>query len=208
MKIFKNIVLIVLILWMLFIVKDVYKEDNIRLVNFKNQNISELENYNTMINDKISTDSIKNTSTDAITSSTTVFVPNLYLGHEVDGILRIPKIKLETYVFKEYSEEAMNIAPTKLWGPNINEHGNYSIIGHNYKKENMFNNLIDLKINDLIYLIDNKNGEVKYQVYDIYKVKENNIEPIKQKNKEEVELTLITCVNYTNNRLIVKAKKI
>ena len=72
----------------------------------------------------------------------------------------------------------------------------------------MFNNLIDLKINDLIYLIDNKNGEVKYQVYDIYKVKENNIEPIKQKNKEEVELTLITCVNYTNNRLIVKAKKI
>lgn len=197
MKIFKNIILIVLIIGMLFVLKDIYKEDNVRLITSDNQNIIKLENNFNIVNDKAN-----------IRVTDIINVPQNYLGYEVDGILKIPKINLETFIFKEYSEDAMNISPTKLWGPKINEQGNYSIIGHNYKKENMFNNLIDLEINDSIYLIDNKNGEIEYNVYDIYKVKENNIDPIKQKISGEIELTLITCVNYTNNRLIVKAKKI
>lgn len=182
------------------VLKDIYKEDNIRLISSKNENMIIIENNSDLKTNK-DTEYIENVS---IIKQ----IPENYLGYEVDGILRIPEIKLETYIFKEYSEEAMNIAPTKLWGPDINEQGNYSIIGHNYKKENMFNNLIDLEIEDKIYLIDNKHGEIEYKIYDIYKVKENNIEPIKQKSKEETELTLITCVNYTNNRLIIKAKKI
>lgn len=205
MKIFKNIILIFLIVGMLFVLKDVYKEDNIRLISSNNENISGFEDNFSKTQNKIDV-----LYENYLTENTTTIssVPQSYLGYEVDGILKIPKINLETYVFKEYSEDAMNIAPTKLWGPEINEYGNYSIIGHNYKKENMFNNLIDLKINDSIYLVDNKNGEIEYKIYDIYKVKENNIEPIKQKSKEEIELTLITCVNYTNSRLIIKAKKI
>lgn len=190
---------------MLFVLKDIYKEDNIRLICSTNENISEFENNFSVTQNKIDV-LYENYLKENITTISNV--PQNYLGYEVDGILKIPKIDLETYVFKEYSEDAMNIAPTKLWGPKINEYGNYSIIGHNYKKENMFNNLIDLEINNLIYLVDNENGEIEYKVYDIYKVKENNIEPIKQKSKEEIELTLITCVNYTNNRLIIKAKKI
>ena len=210
MKIFKNLILIILIIGTFFVIKDIYKEDNIRLVGLKSENEITLENdfyiksaiTNIMKNDEYKENNINKKT------SIVLDVPKKYFGYEVDGILKIPKIKLETYIFKEYSEEAMNIAPTKLWGPKINEYGNYSIIGHNYKKENMFSNLIDLEINDSIYLIDNENGEIEYRVYDIYKVKENNIDPIKQKTKEEIELTLITCVNYTNSRLIVKAKKI
>lgn len=210
MKIFKNLILIILIIGTFFVIKDIYKEGTIRLVRFKSENEIMLENdfyiksdiTNIMKNDEYKENNINKKT------SIVLDVPKKYFGYEVDGILKIPKIKLETYIFKEYSEEAMNIAPTKLWGPKINEYGNYSIIGHNYKKENMFSNLIDLEINDSIYLIDNENGEIEYRVYDIYKVKENNIDPIKQKTKEEIELTLITCVNYTNSRLIVKAKKI
>lgn len=201
MKIFKNLILIILILVLLLVLKDIYKEENIRLINSNNENTSTLENNFNIIKNLEYIENYENVN---IIQE----IPEDYLGYRVDGVLKIPKIKLETYIFKEYSEEAMNIAPTKLWGPKINEYGNYSIIGHNYKKENMFNNLINLEIDDRIYLIDNEHGEIEYKIYDIYKVKENNIDPIKQKSKEERELTLITCVNYTNNRLIIKAKKI
>lgn len=200
MKIFKNLILIILISVLLLVLKDIYKEDNIRLINSNYENgIKQEENLN-ITNKKADTQDYLNENINAI--------PKNYFGYQVDGILKIPKIKLETYIFEEYSEEAMNIRPAKLWGPNINEYGNYSIIGHNYKKENMFNNLIDLEIDDKIYLIDNEHGEIEYKIYDIYKVKENNIDPIKQKSKEKIELTLITCVNYTNSRLIIKAMKI
>lgn len=200
MKIFKNLILIILISVLLLVLKDIYKEDNIRLINSNYENgIKQEENLN-ITNKKADTQDYLNENINAIAKN--------YFGYQVDGILKIPKIKLETYIFKEYSEEAMNIRPTKLWGPDINEYGNYSIIGHNYKKDNMFNNLIDLEIDDKIYLIDNEHGEIEYKIYDIYKVKENNIDPIKQKSKEKIELTLITCVNYTNSRLIIKAMKI
>lgn len=201
MKIFKNLILIILISVLLLVLKDIYKEENIRLISSNNENTIILENNFNIIKN---VEYIENYENVNIIKE----IPENYFGFRVDGILKIPKIKLETYIFKEYSEEAMNIAPTKLWGPKINEYGNYSIIGHNYKKENMFNNLINLEIDDRIYLIDNEHGEIEYKIYDIYKVKENNIDPIKQKSKEERELTLITCVNYTNNRLIIKAKKI
>ena len=62
-------------------------------------------------------------------------------------------------------------APTKYYGPHVNEIGNYCIAAHNYDKENMFNHIIELEIGDEIFLSDNRNGKCKYKVYDIYKVK-------------------------------------
>lgn len=197
---------------MFFVLRDIYKEDNIRLI--EEENIINKERffkiYETNIVEKGTTNNEINLNKNTISYTKVVKenykLPETYMGFEVDCKLEIPKINLETYIFKEYSEDAMNISPTKLWGPNPNENGNYSIIGHNYQKENMFNNLIDLEIGDKIYLNDNINGKNKYIVFDIYKVKENNVDPIKQ-NKEKTEITLITCVNYTNNRLIIKAIK-
>lgn len=200
---------------MFFVLKDMYKEDNIRLIEkgniiskdnfFKIYENNIAQNITSNINDnKINL--YKNTIDYTKVIKENYKLPEDYMGFKVDCKLQIPKIKLETYVFKEYSEEAMNLCPTKLWGPNPNENGNYSIIGHNYQKENMFNNLIKLEIDDEIYLTDETNGKYKYIVYDIYKVKENNVDPIKQNKEKGTELTLITCVNYTNNRLIIKAR--
>lgn len=212
MKIFRKLILIILILGMIYVLRDIYKEDNIRLVDSSMENIYKNDFFN------ITSNSINNMRKEKSFYYNEVYVennenknddyyiPEKHLGYKVDGILEIPKIGLKTYVFKEYSENAMNICPTKLWGPKPNSNGNYSIIGHNYQKENMFNNLIDLGLGDEIFLIDSDNGKNKYIVYDIYKVKENNVEPIKQNSKNNIELTLITCVNYTNNRLIIKAQ--
>lgn len=68
----------------------------------------------------------------------------------------------------------------------------------------MFSKLIDLEINDTIYLEDNVNGKKEYIVYDIYKVSSNNLEPLDQ-DTTDIILTLITCVNYSDDRLVIKA---
>lgn len=128
-----------------------------------------------------------------------------YKGYEVSANLIIPKINLETYVFKKYDEEAMWICPTKYYGPEPNEIGNYVIAAHNYEKENMFNHIIDLEKGDKIYLQDNINGQLEYQVYDIYKAKPEDTNSLSQNTNGNIELTLITCSDYSSTRIIVKA---
>ena len=130
-----------------------------------------------------------------------------YKGYRVTAKLTIPKIDLETYVFQEYDEEAMWICPTKYYGPEPNEEGNFCIAAHNYDKENMFNNIINLKLGDEIYLSDNKNGKIKYKVYDVYKAKPTDNTPLAQETNGQVEITLITCSDYSSKRIIVKARK-
>lgn len=135
------------------------------------------------------------------------FVPVVaeYEGYAVDCRLEVPEINLQTNVLTDYTKSGLKICASKYYGPNANEVGNYCIAGHNYNQENMFNHLIDLKIGDSIFLTDNTNGKVEYVIYDIYKVKPENVEPLSQKTRGEKEITLITCVNYSTKRLIVKA---
>lgn len=156
------------------------------------------------------TENIQNNLYDAQKTKNKVEHENIleeYKGYKVTAKLTIPKIDLETYVFQEYDEEAMWICPTKYYGPEPNEKGNFCIAAHNYDKENMFNHIIDLKKGDEIYLSDNKNGKIKYAVYDVYKTKPTNNTPLEQETDGQVEITLITCSDYSSKRIIVKARK-
>lgn len=133
-------------------------------------------------------------------------ITTVYKGYIVSAKLIIPKINLETYVFEDYDEDAMWICPTKYFGPDPNEVGNYCIAAHNYDKENMFNHIIELEAGNSIYLLDNKNGQVEYKVYDVYKVKPTDNTPLEQDTKGKTEITLITCSDYSSKRIIVKAR--
>ena len=135
-------------------------------------------------------------------------LPDEYQGYKVSPKLEIEKINLETYVFEDYDEEAMWICPTKYFGPNPNEIGNYCIAAHNYNKKNMFNNIIKLEKGDNINLTDNINGKITYTVYDVYKVEPKDTETLSQQTDGKVELTLITCSDYSRKRIIVKARKL
>lgn len=136
------------------------------------------------------------------------FVETEYKGYNTIAKLFIPKIELDVYVFRDYTEETLALSATKFYGPNPNEIGNFCIAGHNYNKENMFSHLIDLSIGDTLYLIDNTHGRGTYHIYDIYKVVPTDISPLSQETNGSTEVTLITCTNYSSKRLIVKAIKI
>lgn len=192
--ILKSVISLMIVFILFYVGYGMYKEGNIRNLNSgeSSTEILNIEGYNLVEEKKV----IKMPE---------VELAKKYKGYEVDCRLEIPKIELNTNVLKEYTTEGLKICASKYYGPNANEIGNYCIAGHNYNKENMFNHLIDLNVGDSIFLTDNKNGIVEYIIYDIYKVKPQNVEPLSQETNENRELTLITCVNYSQNRLVVKA---
>lgn len=187
-KIIRIIILLIIVYILFRISYGFYKENKIRLVEGRYE--SKLE---------------KNVEKTTKTITKKEYIPEDYLGFKVVARLIIPTIELETNILEEYTEEGMDICASKFWGPEPNEIGNFCIVGHNYNKENMFSNLINLNIGDEIYLIDNKNGKITYTIFDIYKVKPQNIFPLDQNTAGKRIITLITCVNYSNNRLIVQA---
>jgi len=205
-----NILLLCIILVLLYMFYGMYKEAKVRTLSekepiqerlgqkdlesfFISKNMEELENEYESVR---------------VITMPDVAVANEYKGYEVECRLEIPEIELNTNVLKKYSSDGLEVCASKYYGPDANEIGNYCIAGHNYNKENMFNHLIDLEIGDSIFLTDNENGIVEYIIYDIYKVKPQNIEPLSQETNGKREITLITCVNYSRNRLVVKASEV
>ena len=82
----------------------------------------------------------------------------------------------------------------------LNSNKNIILAGHSI--DNVFKNLHKLKINDEIKIIT-KNNERIYLVSEILVVNDNDIEYMEQTNTNI--LTLITCMNNSKKRLIIKA---
>lgn len=129
-------------------------------------------------------------------------------GYKVVGKLEIPKINLSTYILSETNDNSLKESVTKLCGPNINEAGNFCILGHNYNKTTMFGNLKKLKVNDTVTLINMYGQKVQYMVYDIYIVYPDEVECLNQETYGNREITLITCTAGAIKRLVVKATEI
>ena len=126
--------------------------------------------------------------------------------YRVAGKILIPKIKIQYPIIYETTEEYLKIAPTKLFGPTINEVGNLCIVGHNYKNDQFFSKLSELSINDKVYVKPNKGNDLLYLVYDKYEIDENDMTCTSQDTNGNIELTLITCTSKKNKRLVVKCR--
>ena len=127
--------------------------------------------------------------------------------NSIFGIIEIPKINIYYPVFSFLSEENLKVSPCKLYGTNLNENTNICIAGHNYNNDMFFSNIDKLQNGDEIYIYNNNGFKCIYKVFGKYEVKENDLSPIYNYNKNEKTLTLITCNNLNNNRIIIKAKQ-
>ncbi len=120
----------------------------------------------------------------------------------------IPKLGIDYPVLSECTEELLKISVNKYWGPKPNEVGNYCIVGHNYKSGKMFGNLPAIANGDIIELTDLTGRTIKYAVYDRYQVKPTDTACTSQLTGGQKELTLITCKEYGQERLVVKAREV
>lgn len=187
-KIINFIIIIAILIIMIWLIIDEYKEKQIPKNPSENisntQNIQKDKKQKTYPKEK---------------------VVSKYKGYDVIANLKIPKIKLETNILKNFSEEAMRVCVTKLEGPNPNTNGNFCIVGHNFK--NMFKNLKELKKGDTFTISDNNIGKVTYEIYDIYTVVPTDTSCLSQKTNKIKEVTLITCTTDSKKRIIVKARE-
>ena len=144
-------------------------------------------------------------SNGASTIDTNTMETNLDITGDTVAILSIPKIDISYPVIGHYSEDNLNIAPTKVTGPEPNNLGNFVIAAHNNLNEAFFSNLDKLNEDDLVELTDKSGRKMKYKVYDVYEVEQNDFSCLNQDTNYKKELTLLTCVKYNRDkRLIVK----
>ncbi len=127
----------------------------------------------------------------------------------VEAQITIPRLGIDYPVIAEWSEELLKVSVNKYWGPKPNEVGNYCIVGHNYKSGKMFGNLPAITDGDIIELKSYLTGEtVKYEVYDRRVIEPTDTSCTSQLTGGRKEITLITCKEYGQKRLAVKAKEI
>lgn len=99
-------------------------------------------------------------------------------------------------------DKALEKGLVKLYGENINTVGNFCIMGHN--DSNNFAVLNELNVGDTFVLTNLYNENIKYEVKEIYTVDPTDMKCL-MPNKEEKEVTLITCTDGSNQRVVVKA---
>lgn len=124
----------------------------------------------------------------------------------VAAIISIEKINIFYPVIENTSYANLKISPTKFYGGDANQVGNFCIVGHNNKNDEQFSKLDELVSGDSVRLISNNGNSLNYTVYDKYVVEANDLSCTSQKTDGEKVVTLITCTNNGKKRLVVKCK--
>ena len=124
------------------------------------------------------------------------------------AIVKIPSIDVEYPVLNTTTDELLKISPTKFWGPEPNEEGNFCIVGHNYRNKKFFSKVPTLENGEIIELTDLTGRTIRYSVYDKYVVSPDDVACTSQVTDGRKDLTLITCTNDSKQRVIVKATEV
>ena len=128
--------------------------------------------------------------------------------------IQIPKINLTYPVIDGLTdstaetEELLKISPTKFWGPNPNEVGNFCIVGHNYRNTRFFSKVPTLDTGDIVQITDLSGKMIQYKVYNKYQVDPTDVSCTTQLKNRKREITLITCTDDSKHRVVVKAREV
>ncbi len=128
--------------------------------------------------------------------------------------INIPKINLSYGIIQgetgsaEETEALLKISLCKYHGCEPNEVGNFCIVGHNWRNSKFFSKVPDLSIGDTMQLTDLTGRTITYQVYDMHTVAPDDTRDTTQLTGGKKEITLITCTDDSQQRVIVKCKEV
>ncbi len=132
--------------------------------------------------------------------------PSVEETASIIGSINIPKINVNYPIISDISEKLLKISPCRFYG-DISDDSNLCIAGHNFDNETFFSKLPYLRSGDKIIITDNSNTSYTFRVFDNYEVNPSDLSPIyNTANNSNKELTLVTCNNQNNNRIIIKAR--
>lgn len=123
------------------------------------------------------------------------------------GMIEIPSLSVSYPIFSYLDDELLKISPCKFLGEMPPASSNLCIAGHNYDNNKFFSNINLLKNGDEILIYNQIGEKFVYYVFNQYEVNDNDLSPIKEDYHGSHELTLITCNNLNQRRIVVKAEK-
>lgn len=131
-----------------------------------------------------------------------------YNGFDVAGTIEIPATNLKSPILEqyEYSQKALDTSVVVLYGPGLNQVGNTTIAGHNYRNGLFFSNNKKLSVGDKIYITDSTGKRLPYTIYDKYEAAENESDYMTRDTQGAIEISLTTCTDDSKARLIILAR--
>ena len=146
------------------------------------------------------------TTTNTISSDGKI-AKQTYKGYTVVGKIEIPSIKLSYPVLNVASKPSMEVSVGVMYGPGLNQVGNTVIAGHNYRNGTFFSNLKNVNNGDLIYITDESGNRVKYTIYNKYTTGSSEFDYATRDTAGKREISLTTCTNDVQARLVVWANE-
>lgn len=130
-----------------------------------------------------------------------------YKGFDVIGTIEIPKTDAKYPILLKVTVQSLNASVAKLSGGNLNEPGNVTIGGHNYRNGTFFSNNYKLEEGDTIYITDNSGKKVTYTIYKKYNTDPEDISYQSRDTQGKREISLTTCNDDSSQRIIILAKE-
>ena len=106
----------------------------------------------------------------------------------------------------EYSPKALDTSVVILYGVGLNQVGNTTIAGHNYRNSAFFSKNKELKVGNKIYITDSTGKRLPYTIYDKFEAAENDSDYITRDTQGAIEISLSTCTDDSKARIIIWAK--
>ena len=130
-----------------------------------------------------------------------------YEGFTVVGRMEIPKIDLDLPVLERATKNSLEKSIGILTGPGLNKVGNTIIVGHNYRNGTFFSRNSELKNGDEIYITDTTGTRIEYTIYNIYTTSSEDSDYITRDTAGKREISLSTCTDDSNYRLVIWASE-
>ena len=176
------------------------KNEVLNDTNTQNNNGQALDDQNVAINDK-STD-------EGGTSTGKTRKVTYYNNYVMLGYIEIPVIRIKYPILEQETVASLEKAVAVRYpnSPQLNTVGNVVIVGHNYRNGMFFSNLKNVSVGDKIKITDTNGQTQVYTIYEKYETTPEDSTYITRDVGENIEITLVTCTDDSNARIIVKAK--
>lgn len=125
------------------------------------------------------------------------------------GYITIPKTNVKLPILEETNPKALETSVAVLYPSNniqLNEAGNTVIIGHNYRNGKLFSNNNKLSVGDKVLIKDTSGRELTYIIYQKFEAEPNDTSFYNRDTNGVPEITLSTCTDDSQKRIIIFAK--
>ena len=129
-------------------------------------------------------------------------------GYAIKGYIEIPKTNIRYPISGKIAIEALETSVGILYPENatLNSPGNVVIIGHNYRNGKLFSNNKQLSIGDKIYITDETGTKLTYTIYEKFETTPEDTRFIARDTNGAKEISLSTCTDNEEKRLILLAR--